>query len=355
MKKLAFLASLALFAQQPQPPAPAEEKDLVIRERVNIVIAPTTVTDKAGNYVNGLEPRDFRLYDNGKLQTIQQDISFIPISVVVAIQRSASTEEVLPALKRIGTMLETLVLGETGEAAIVQFDHRVQVLADFTNDGAKLTEALQNLRPGGTSSVMNDAVIDSVRMLRNRGPNRRRVILLIAETKDNGSGGRIREALRDVQLHNVMVYPVNMSRWVNKLRTAAQPPRPSPLPPSAMPPINGMPNTPNTQMQMGYGGTFGNWIPLVQEIFTTTKAIFVDNPQEVLSKYTGTSESSFVSLSGLEEAIQKIGEELQSQYLLSYNPNNKDEGGFHAIRVEVNKADLQVRTRAGYWMAAVPN
>jgi VWFA-related protein len=352
MKKLAVLASLAMFAQQPQT---TDEKDLVIRERVNIVIAPTTVLDKSDNYVNGLEPKDFRLYDNGKLQTIQQDIAFIPLSVVVAIQRSASTEEVLPSLKRIGTMLETLVLGETGEAAILQFDHRIQKMVDFTNDGAKLTEALQNLRPGGTSSVMNDAVIESVRMLKNRGPNRRRVILLIAETKDNGSGGRLREALREIQFNSVIVYPVNMSRWLNKLRTPDQPPRPSPLPPSAMPQINGMPNTPNTQMQMGYGGSFGNWIPLVGEIFTATKAIFVDNPQELLSKYSGGNEQSFVSLSGLEEAIRAIGEELHSQYLLSYNPNNKEDGGFHTIRVEVTRPNVTVRTRAGYWMAAVPN
>jgi VWFA-related protein len=258
-------------------------------------------------------------------------------------------------LKRIGTMLETLVLGETGEAAILQFDHRIEKLVDFTNDGAKLTEALQNLRPGSTSSVMNDAIIESVRMLKNRGPNRRRVILLIAETKDNGSGGRIREALREIQFNNVIVYPVNMSRWLNKLRTRDQPPRPSPLPPSAMPPVNGMPNTPNTQMQMGYGGSFGNWIPVVGEIFTATKAIFVDNPQELLSKYSGGNEQSFVSLSGLEEAIRAIGEELHSQYLLSYNPNNKEDGGFHTIRVEVTKPNLTVRTRAGYWMAAVPN
>lgn len=352
MKKLAVLISLAMFAQQPPP---TEEADLLIRERVNIVIAPTTVLDKDKNYVSGLEPLDFRLYDNGKLQTIQQDIAFIPLSIVVAIQRSASTEEVLPALKRIGSLLETLVLGETGEAAIVQFDHRIQKMVDFTNDGAKLTEALQTLRPGGTSSVMNDAVVESVRMLKNRGPNRRRVILLVAETKDNGSGGRMREALREIQFNNVIVYPVNMSRWLNKLRTPDQPPRPSPLPPSAMPPINGMPNTPNTQMQMGYGGSFGNWIPLVGEIFTATKAIFVDNPQELLSKYSGGNEQSFVSVSGLEEAIRSIGEELHSQYLLSYNPNNKEEGGFHTIRVEVNKPNLTVRTRAGYWMAAVPN
>jgi hypothetical protein len=57
----------------------------------------------------------------------------------------------------------------------------------------------------------------------------------------------------------------------------------------------------------------------------------------------------------VERAIADIGEELHSQYLLSYNPNNKIEGGFHKIRVEVNRPNLRVRTRDGYWLAAVPD
>ncbi len=368
MKLLAALmTALGLIAQQPptsqsttQPPPPAanpesaDQKDLVIRETLSIVIAPTTVVRPDGTFVTGLEPKDFKLLDNGKLQTIRQDVSYIPISMVVAIQRSAATEQVLPSLKKMGAMLEQLVLGEEGEAAIIQFDHRVEQICDFTNDSAKFNESLQNLRPGGRASRLNDAVIESVRLLKNRPANRRRVVLLIAETKDNGSGGRLKEALTDVQMHNVMVYPVNMSRWLNKVRTQDQPPRPSPVPPSALPPINGAPSTPNTAMQLGYGGTYGSVFPLIKEIFTASKAVFVDNPQEVYAKYTGTAEENFVGLKGLEDAMHRIGEELQNQYLLSYNPNNKIEGGYHTIQVQVNRPGVEVRTRGGYWMAGVP-
>jgi VWFA-related protein len=348
MKKLlAVLVTLPLLAQ--------EEQNAIFRERVNIVIAPTTVLDNDGNFVNGLESKDFQLLDNGKLQELQQDMVFIPLSIVVVIQRSAQTELVLPSLKKMGAMLEQMVLGEQGEAAIVTFDHRVEKICDFTNDSQKLNEALQTLKPGSRSAVMNDAMIESVRMLKNRPPNRRRIILLISETQDNGSGGRVKEALTDVQLHNVIVYPVNMSRWLNKVSTKPEPPRPSPVPVSAMPRIAGAPATPNTAMQLGFGGTYGSIIPLVKEIFTATKAIFVDNPQELYSKYTGATEHDFVGLKGLEEALQKIGEELHSQYLLSYNPNNKEDGGYHTIQVVVKRPNLKVRTRAGYWMAAVPN
>jgi VWFA-related protein len=342
---LAAAMTLSLMAQDAQTP--------IFRERVNIVVAPTTVLDRDGNYVNGLEQRHFKLYDNGKLQEIREDVSFIPISLVVVIQRSAKTELALPAVQKMGAMLEQLVLGEQGEAAIIAFDHRIETICDFTNDGKKFTEALQKLRPGSYTARQTDAVVTATRLLRSRPANRRRIMLLVSETRDGGSEAKVREALTELQLHNIIVYPVNMSYWVNKLMTRDQAPVASPIPPSARPLPPGAPQTPNTAAQMGVGGTMGNVLPLVNEIFVATKAIFVANPQELYSKYTGGTETNFVGLKGLEQAIGKIGEELHSQYLLSYNPNNKEEGGYHTIQVVVTKPNLKVRTRAGYWMAAV--
>jgi hypothetical protein len=76
----------------------------------------------------------------------------------------------------------------------------------------------------------------------------------------------------------------------------------------------------------------------------------------VLTKYTGGKEYSFVRQEALEQAIADIGEEIHSQYLISYNPNKEVrlEGGLHKIRVEVDRPGLKVRTRPGYWMAGIP-
>jgi hypothetical protein len=47
-----------------------------------------------------------------------------------------------------------------------------------------------------------------------------------------------------------------------------------------------------------------------------------------------------------------IGEQLHSQYLVAYNPNNKEDGGFHEITVSVvGHSDYKVQTRPGYWIA----
>ena len=45
--------------------------------------------------------------------------------------------------------------------------------------------------------------------------------------------------------------------------------------------------------------------------------------------------------------------ELHSQYIISYNPSNKDEGGWHDIHVSVEASNVKVRARPGYWMASV--
>src|SRR5713226_3095723 len=56
---------------QPQPPTDATRADRsdVIRTNVNVVIAPTTVRDRSGNFVNGLQLQDFELYDRSEEHT----------------------------------------------------------------------------------------------------------------------------------------------------------------------------------------------------------------------------------------------------------------------------------------------
>src|SRR6476661_7172445 len=128
--------------------------DITIRQRVDEVIAPTTVVDKDGNYVTGLKPMEFRLYDNDKPQTIKVEEVVSPVSLVVAIQADYKVEKVLPKIQKIGNLLENMVAGDNGEIAVVAFDHRIQKLQDFTTDSTKIVEALKKLKPGSSQSVL---------------------------------------------------------------------------------------------------------------------------------------------------------------------------------------------------------
>ncbi|WP_031498535.1 VWA domain-containing protein [Bryobacter aggregatus] len=342
---VASVAGVAIWAQ-----------DDVIRVTTLNIVAPTVVKDRDGNFINGLDVKDFVLRDNGKAQDLRLDQSYVPISLVLVIQRSASTEPVLPTVQKIGSMITPLIIGDRGEAAIVTYDHRIELKQDFTNDTDKFKAALDTLRPGSQTRAMSDAVLYAARMLKKRPKDQRRVIVLVSETQESGSTAHVKDALLEVELNNILVYSINMSRIMNKIMAKPGYPRPDPVPPSARPLPAGMANNPTTQAQMGgMSGSFGNIIPLFQEVFTASKAIFISNPQELYTRYTGGSEYSFLNLRGFETAVQKLGEELQSQYLLSYSPSNKLEGGWHAIEVEVRRGDATVKTRGGYWMAARVN
>jgi VWFA-related protein len=329
--------------------------DETIKATVNVVLAPVTVLDRRGDYVSGLQPQDFRLQDNGKEQNIQVDVAFQPISLVIAVQANDHVEGMLPKIAKIGAMIQPLVIGEQGEAAVMAFDHRFRTMQDFTSDSTKVENALKKITPGSQSSRLIDAVIESVRMLRSRPGNRRRILLLVSETRDKGSEGKVRDALIDIQMNNVSVYSVDISRMMAGLTSRPTDPRPDTLPPAMHPMPPNVPATPTTVMQTtGSQGGSAEFVPLLVEIFKGTKAIFVDNPPEVFTRGTGGTEYSFGKQKGLEDAISKIGAEIHSQYLISYNPNNKEEGGFHEIKVEVNSADAKtVRTRPGYWLASV--
>ncbi len=341
---------------QPAPQLPpAEDSGQVIRATVNIVLVPTTVTDKKGRTINGLRPQDFSLYDNGKLQEINRDVAFLPLSLVVCIQHSSNIDAMLPKIRKMGNVLHDLLIGQDGEAAVLTFDHRIELIQDFTSDPEKIDKAVAEIKPGSTSSRLNDAVQQATRLLRNK-KDRRKVVLLIAETLDRGSETRVKEVATELQLFNVEIYTLNINRLATTLTAKPQVPRPDPFPAGSRPLPGVAPIDPTSTAQvLGSPGYAAEFVPAIEEIFIATKAIFVKNPAELYTKFTGGREYAFTTQDGLERAIAAIGSEIRSQYILSYSPNNKVEGGFHKILVEVNRPDLKIRTRPGYWMAAIPD
>jgi hypothetical protein len=73
------------------------------------------------------------------------------------------------------------------------------------------------------------------------------------------------------------------------------------------------------------------------------------NDADVFAQATGGRHLSFETLKGLEETIARAGEDIHSQYLLSFVPRSSS-GGFHRVAVEVpSHPDAVVRARPGYW------
>src|SRR5258706_7947183 len=156
LRCLLCFAALALSAQtkdqssQILPPSD-------FRTGVTEIMVPVTVHDRDGNIVNGLQPRQFHLTDNGKEQNIAVDVNYHPISLAIVIQANGAIDAILPQVKKIGSMLESLVAGDQGEVAVAAFDHRFMLKRDFTTDLPKISEALKKITAGSSTS----AVIDS--------------------------------------------------------------------------------------------------------------------------------------------------------------------------------------------------
>ncbi len=228
------------FAQAPGTLDPAKQNaskqkdEATFNIQTNVVIVPTTVRDRNGQVVDGLQLQDFELYDNNKLQKITADVREEPLSLVVAVQRSSNLTEVLPKIQRIGSLLNQLLAGQEGQVAVIGFDHRIQVMQDFTSEGTKISEAMKKMTPGSAEHAVVDATDTAIRMLKKQPLDRRRVLLLIAEKRDKGSELRLREALTQAQFANVSIYSLDISTIVAALTDKGQPQRPPSIPPEAI-------------------------------------------------------------------------------------------------------------------------
>ncbi len=348
-------ASLAQAPQAEKQPPQAEKQDaielgqVIGTSSVTNIVAPVLVTDKAGNIIDGLQPNQFHLWDNGKEQNIQVDVTYEPISLVIAIECSARVESILPQIKHLGSLVQTII-GRQGEAAVLKFDGRLIPMQDFTSDPDKIKVAINKINAGSSGTRMIDAVDRSVYMLRNRPKGNRRIVLLVSETRDEGSETRLKEALIRANLTNVLIYTVDITQLAVRLTEKPPDPGPTRRDPTVMNAPMGIPNTPTT-MDQNYGmGNRAQFVPLLKEIYTDAKGIFVRDPATQFARATGGQEYYFIKQRGMEEAVQRIGTQIRSHYMISYNPNNQTEGGYHTIEVGIDRSDLVCKTRPGYWL-----
>ena len=101
----------------------------------------------------------------------------------------------------------------------------------------------------------------------------------------------------------------------------------------------------------GSNGGSAEFVPLMVEVFKESRPFSSRNPRKIFTGAPAASSLASFGSVGWRMPSNASEAELHSQYLISYNPNNKDEGGFHKISVEIaGRKDVKVRTRPGYWL-----
>ena len=257
-------------------------------------------------------PDDFVLYDDGvpqrQLQVDSSDTVLAPVALVVAIQASGISQAALEKIHKIGGMLQPLISGEKGEAAVLAYDDEVHVLQDFTRDSTKLARAFESVE-GQTikTAKMLDAVMEGVKMLEKSPESDRRVMLIIGESRDRGSTTKLDQAIEAVQRASVTMYPLTYSA-----QTTAWTARPE--------------DDPSIPMDPDYAGG------IVEALRMTTR-----NAADEFAKWTGGRHLSFTRLEGLQDAIARLSAEVHSQYLLSFVPEETSNKGLHRLIVQVHR------------------
>jgi VWFA-related protein len=316
------------------------------KSTVPLVVAPTTVTNSKGRFVDGLTTDDLILYDNNVPQKIQMDWTVYPIDLVVVIQTSANSGAVIDKLGGSGILFSQLLAADAGETAVISFSDEVRVHQDFTGNPDPVTHSLRMLRMEGDTARILDAMHEALDMLAHRPAARRRIVLMIAERRDRASSAKLPAVMEEVERTNTAVYWLTYSPFLEpftvkpktaedlkpideriKVQQCALCPAPDD---TAVPP------------DLGPGG----YVYAIGELIRLRKP----DLSHLFTQITGGRELSFLKKGALEHAIQLVSEEVHRQYILSFTPRGGDPGAFHTIRVEVkDQAHLRVRTRDGYW------
>jgi VWFA-related protein len=275
-----------------------------------------------------------------------------PLSIAIVVETSGRVQPLLPDLRASGILLTQLILGETGEAAVLGFDREVKVLCDFTDNADQVEAAFKGITAGPDQTHLSDAVARAIFMLQRRPKERRKVIIIISEARDNGSKNKFGLVLRSAQQLGISIYSVGLSTMKALMSTPPGQNAPtSPYPPGVMvrPAPGGV--TPSLDQQTNYGAANVNLLEIISDVVTYTKNLVTGSPLAVYAAGTGGADFPSDNKAKLEHAIGRIGEELRNQYILTYRPNNLDTQGFHNLQVNVDRRDLQARYRPGYMVA----
>jgi VWFA-related protein len=340
-------------ANPPRPGAKIElGRDLPqIRVRVDLVTTPVTVRDAAGEMVLHLDKSNFRVFDNGVEQTVEDfDLGGDPISLVLVVETSSRIEPMLPAIRKAGILVTETVMGQTGRAAIIGFDDDIRLELPFTENKETVEKSLAGVRMGTSGALLHDALGQAVSLLSEQPSARRRVVLVISEAVDTGSDLKLGEVLRAAQRSNVSIYSVGISTTAAMLR-GQQRRGPSPITPEGtfpMPPPPGGVNTPTTEQQRRTGADL---FALIAWIVSRALDATGENSLELATAGTGGMHVATFKDASIEQAISKIGAELHAQYTLTYRPTGTDPTGYHDIKVQVSDPKLDVRARPGYYVA----
>jgi len=274
------------------------------RGGVDVVALNVTVTDGARRFVTDLERSNFLVFEDGRPQQLtffQQ--TGLSLAIALLLDTSASMDDKLAVVHEaaIGFARQ---LGQTDVASVIDFNTRVSVRQEFTNDVNALERAIRQTTAGGSTALYN-ALYFALRGLNKVTPDertgepRRRAIIVLTDGEDTSSLIGFDEVLDFAARSDTAIYAIGLI-------------------------ARSLPDTRSSQ-----------------------------GAQFVLRRFadqTGGRAYFPADVKDLQGVYAEIKAELSSQYSLAYeSSNSRRDGQFRRVAVRVDRTGAQARTRPGYY------
>jgi VWFA-related protein len=288
------------------PPAPAAPKfknpegtpNYSLRIDVpEVTVDVGVLLEKTHQFVPGLKPANFRVYEDG----VEQKIAGFkrveaPITALLLCE-FASTSYSFVYDMRNAAWAFAQQLRPQDYVAMMTFDLRTQIITDFTQDKRQLYEAINTMRiPGFSERNLFDALYEAEdRLSRIEG---RKYIILIASGRDTMSKLTLDKIMQKVKsTPDITIFTVSTG---GAMRAVTE----------------------------GRGG----WNSQMRDM----DYLQADNEMKTFSKITG-GESFFPRFAGeMPDIFQDINQNIRSKYQLVYKPSNaKTDGTYRKLRVEL--------------------
>jgi len=287
------------------PPAPTEEKvknptgleNYSIRVDVPVVTVDVSVVlEKTRQFVPGLKGGNFRVYEDGVEQTVN-DVRTVqtPITAVMLLEFAANSWYFLNDMRNTSDVFFRTLRPED-YIAIITYDLRTHILTDFTQDKRVTADALNSLTiPGFSDTNMFDALSETLdRLTRIDG---RKYIILVGTGRDTFSKLTLDKILAKVkQAQNVTIFSIGTGQLVRELSDA----------------------------RGGMGG------------IARLDYLQADNQMKTFAQMTGGQAFFPLFQGALPDIFSQINQSIRNQYVLSYRPSNKQQDGtYRKIKVEL--------------------
>lgn len=285
-----------------KPQRPNDDSDsTTFKINVKLVNVFVTVTDAQGAPVGNLTKDNFQLLEDDQPQKISlfSKESELPLSIALDIDTSLSTRKDLPLEITSARRFAHTILRPQDGLAIYGFNEVVDEALPFTSDLKAVDRGVEHLHLGAATALY-DAVFVSAEALEKR--QGRKVMVIITDGGDTMSKTDYQEALRAAQISEAIVYSIIV-----------------------------------VPIEASAGRDTGGEHALIQ-----------------LSSDTGGKYFYATTVPQLDQAFEKISDELRTQYLLAYYPAERlSDSDFRRIEVKLNgvpdASDYKTRHRAGYY------